>query len=230
MRNFISAFMLILFAITASAQELSYEIYDGNAKGIDKEKLIAANSLKDLNPGFPSSWINYYESVELWVRINGELQSAKGVDDNLNVAQKNLLKKADMGSEIIVSVMYNPDTIINDEDDIREISFNYSIVPAKKAAYPLGYDKLKEFLWENGVEKIAALDQEVIRNSIIRFSIDKSGNVSNSSVEMSCGDPAIDEILLEAINKMPSWNPAENFQGQKILQNFQFIVGSILGC
>lgn len=220
----------MLFGILATAQELNYDIYDGKAKGIDKEQLITAHSLKDINPGFPSSWINYYESVELWVRIDGVLSSAKGVDDELNVAQKNLLKNADMGSEIIVSVMYNPATTINDEDDIREISFNYSIVPATKAAFPTGYEKLKEYLWDNGVEQVAALDQELMRSSIIKFSIDKRGKVVNSSVEMSCGDKAIDKILLELINNMPAWKPAENYQGQKIEQDFTLMVGSILEC
>jgi len=230
MRNYITVFICMLFGILVTAQDLSYDIYDGNAKGIEKEQLIRANSLKDINPGFPSSWINYYESVELWVRIDGALSSAKGVNDEFNVAQKNLLKKADMGSEIIVSVMYNPATTINDEDDIREISFNYSIVPAKKAEYPAGYEKLKEYLWDNGVEEVAALDQELMRSSIIKFSIDKRGKVKNSQIEMSCGDKAIDEILLQAINNMSIWKPAENYQGQKISQDFKFMVGNILGC
>jgi len=44
------------------------------------------------------------------------------------------------------------------------------------------------------------------------------------------GDQKTDKLLLKAINKMPKWKPAENSDGIKVKQEFEFSVGNCGGC
>ena len=39
-----------------------------------------------------------------------------------------------------------------------------------------------------------------------------------------------DKLLLEVINGMPKWKPAENAKGVKVKQDFEFIGGFMVGC
>ena len=43
-------------------------------------------------------------------------------------------------------------------------------------------------------------------------------------------DDKVDQILLDTITNMPEWNPAEDENGNKVVQEFEFNVGLMIGC
>lgn len=48
---------------------------------------------------------------------------------------------------------------------------------------------------------------------------------------MSSGKPEVDQLLVDLVNKMSKWKPAENSKGIKVRQKFQITNGkAAVGC
>ena len=119
MKNGIILLLFLSFASSGSAQELGYEVFGTYNKPILKEKLKDAATISDINPGYPSSWISSYLSVEIMTNMNGEVMKAISLNDTLSNDQKNMLRSADIGTHITVDVKYNPKNAKKDNLDIK---------------------------------------------------------------------------------------------------------------
>lgn len=223
-----SLFVIFFFSLGIS-QDLSFEIRGKYTRGVSLEKLSVAETMIDIRPGYPSSWIEGYTSTQVSVTTKGKVRSATGINDTLSAEQQNLLQMADVGSDIVVDIGYihqNPVTLF---PDIRNINFAMTVVPEVEATFPEGYQALISYLEQNAMDKISEDFTKEMRTVVINFTVTKAGEIANVRVSKSSDDPEIDKLLLRVINKMPQWNPAEDDEGRKIEQEFEFIVGNI-GC
>ena len=79
---------------------------------MEKETLNEANTLMDLNKDYKSSWVREYISVEISATHNGQTIKESSKSHNISKAQKNIMQKADVGSEIEVKVQYIPENTL----------------------------------------------------------------------------------------------------------------------
>lgn len=182
----------------------------------------------DIRPGYPSSMIDSYTSTEISVTTNGKVAKATGANETLSSEQKSLLQTADVGSDIAVEIGYvhqNPVTLF---PDVRQMQFTMTVFPEVEASYPGGHTELMRYLKENAIEKISESFPKETRGVVIKFIVTETGKITNAQISESCTDPQIDQELLNAIINMPEWKPAENLEGVKIPQEFEFAVGN--GC
>jgi len=221
-------FTFLAFAQEMNIQEIGYDISPTYRKSIIKEKLSAVKTIKDINPGYPSSWINNYISVEISATANGSLVNTKSVNDILTTEQISLLEKADIGTDIIVNVQHSSSS--SSKADTKQINFVFTIVPKMEASFPGGNQLLKQYLKENAIDKLPDSIANQLQQASVRFWVNEDGRAINAQISKTSTDEETDHLLLEVINKMPKWIPAENSKGIKVKQEFEFSVGNFIGC
>jgi len=224
--------ILALFSITGYSQEMGYNIFGTNGKAIQEEKLDEALTMTDINPDYPSSWIKEsdYISSEIKATCKGKLLNAKGENDVFNSEQKNILQEADFGTSIDIEVKYNSKNSITGTVDIKTMNFTVSLVPDKEAVYQGGYDEMKDYLKQNAVDKINASSHNKFEMAKVKFIVDEEGKTTMARILKTSEDKEIDQLLLETIANMPRWKPAERSDGVKVKQEFEFVVGTMMGC
>lgn len=234
MKNSISTFLLLFLTISVFSQVREIRIYCSvmptYKRSILKEKISSAKTMSDLNPGYPSSWINRHLSADLEVTCNGKTLKASSPNDTLTTEQKSLLARADLGTDILINVKYNPRNSLYDEKVVREIEFAYTVTPPIEAKYPKGEEELKQYLKERSVDKIPKDVYDQLENATVTFTINKYGQVTNAHVTEPSNVENIDELMLKVICNMPDWIPAENSKGEKVEQEFRFSLGYMIGC
>ena len=132
---------------------------------------------------------------------------------------------ADLGTDVVIDVTYKQVNAITDNLDIRKMHISYTVIPEIEAEYLGGYEQMKKYLKETAINKISETDYEKLR-AAVRFTVNEQGEIANAQVSKTSGNQNTDKLLVEAINKMPKWKPAENSKGIKVKQEFIFNVGS----
>ncbi len=221
---------LLSFSIlsTNTAQEIGYEISPTYKKSIKKEILNDAKTLKDINPEFPSSWIETYHSIEVSTTNDGNTISIASKTVKLNKQQLSAINKANVGTDIHVSVHYTPKN--STPGNKREIKFTYTIVPEIEAKFSDDYQKLKDYLKTNVIDKLSKDVKATLENMSVNFTIGVDGKPINAMVKTTSKDKKVDQLIIDMITNMPSWQPAELTNGSKIEQDFVLTVGSMIGC
>jgi TonB family protein len=165
-----------------------------------------------------------YVSVEISARRNGELFSASSRGDKLSSEQRDILISADMGSDIKIKIRFKYKKHKSDkkaiDDKIMEGDLSVTVVPATEAEYPGGYKQLSNYFSENIIKNLSEKGIKDIRQAIVKFTVNEEGEVVNINLFTPSGDPKIEQLILNAINKMPKWKPAKNSQGVKVKQEF----------
>lgn len=224
-----ATYLLCLLINTTFAQELRFEVRPTYSKPVHKNQLTEAKTLQDINPGYPAAWVKDYISTELTVTNNGNLMKAAGANATLSTDQKDLLVRADLGTDILVDVKYqakNPITGLTKSDLIH---FSLSLIPEIEAEYPGGPQLMTQYLKENAMSKLTVLDPKTFKGTVIKFTINEEGEIANARISTPSDNELIDHLLLDAISKMPKWKPAGTTHGIKVKQDFVFNVG-IPGC
>lgn len=229
MKIFATTLLLICFMYSGFSQNLQFEVKGTYTKSITKDQLAQAMSMTDINPGYPSSWITDYVSTKVTATNNGTEMSAYGTNESLTEHQRHIIQQADMATDIKVEVAYRNKNAVTNEVSINAMHFGMTVVPEKQAEYIGGPEQLNHYLKINAIQKIDAKKSADLGDVIIRFTVTEEGEIANAQLSGTSKDPAIDKMLLKAINKMPKWKPAENAAGEKIAQQFVFSVGNI-GC
>jgi hypothetical protein len=196
---------------------------------IQENKLDKINSLTDLDKRYPASWVKEYISVEISAYKNGTQTKASGISDVLNQEQKELIRLADRSSDIAVSVMYLPENSLKN-NTAKQYDFKVTIMPDKNAIYGEGAEQLIQYLQKNSIVNIEAGSFTGYDLTAIKFTITEQGHVTDIQVAMPSKDTKIDEMLVTAISKMPSWKPAEFSNGLKVKQNFVLTIGNMENC
>jgi len=170
--------------------------------------------------------VNYF-SGEIVAICNGKKVSSIGLNDKLTDAQKNVLSKADIGTDIIVKVKFEhrAHSRFLASSNIIEGHLQVRIVPFVEAKFLNGTKLLEDYL----MEKIAKIkDPKNTQAPILKFVVNEEGKVINATIEQTSKSSKIDKILLEATTNMPKWKPAKNSKGITVEQEFCIQLGG--GC
>lgn len=236
MKKCIISLLLSLFIVTAFCQDYNFVVRGKYLRPVKKEKLNEARYISDLIPGYPTNWIIQYVSVEILATCNGNTVKAESTNNTLSTIQKSILNSADLASDIVIKVVYKYKNAATDIIENYRMNTMVTVVPETEAQYIGGYQALKKYLQENGINKIIEPDRieklltgnlflPPAKPAVVFFTVNEQGEIVNAKISNTSGNAKTDKILLEAINKMPTWKPAENEKGKKVKQEFKFTVG-----
>ena len=228
MKASLSIFILFL-CLNSTAQNLSYEIHGNYRHPVTNQQLIKAQTMTDINPGYPSSWITDYVLTEIEATCNGEKLSVNGLNDTLHDAQRKILSSADLGTDIIIDVHYRRNNAATGESQLNTLHYVATVVPETEAQYPGGNDELMKYIKENAIDKITGHEDKLNQNILIQFNINAAGEPVDARLIRTSGDQKTDKMLLKAITKMPVWKPAVLANGLTVLQQFTFSIEA-MGC
>jgi len=230
-----SIVLIFMIFVSGNGQERqhTYPRYELNRiytpLAIEKEDLVAAKLISDINRFYKSDWVEEYISVEVKAFNDGILKRIESLNDTLSKAQKEIMFHSDEGSSISVSIKYMPNnTLKNNSEKIYDFSF--IIDPEKKAMYTQGEDAWNLYFKEKALDLIPENSFKDYDVAAIRFTIDEEGEIINGQVFQASKNPEIDALLLETIEKMPCWTPAEYANGKKVKQDYVLMVGSLENC
>jgi protein TonB len=169
-----------------------------------------------------------YDSVEISAQRNGKLLSASGASGQLTAEQKNILNTTDLGTDVRIKIKFNykNETSNNNGDkEIKEGGLVVTVVPEKEAEYPGGNKQLTDYMVQNIFNKFSGRDIQRVQNVVVNFVINEEGQVVDAKIVRFSTDPQIDKFILNIINKMPAWKPAENSKGIKVKEKFSIPLG-----
>lgn len=237
MKNKTITSMMLLLSVTGFAQDLSFlsspapaqdlyfEVRGTYTNTITREKLNTAKAMLDINPGYATSWITDYISAEIIASSNGKVMRAISTNAFLTSEQKNILNTADIGTDITIDVKYRYENSVTGNMDMRNMMFSVTLVPENPAEYFGGYEQMKNYLKENAINKISKADYNKVQ-AVVKFTVNEEGEIANTQISKTSGDKKTDNVLVDAINKMPKWIPAADAKGIKVKQEFVFSVGN----
>lgn len=237
MKNTFLSLIVFLFTTSACCQEVGFDVFGSitnPTKGpypvITLDTLLEASRLQDLYARYPSSWIASYRSVEISAICDGKIKKASGSDDRLTKEQLALLHCADADSRVELTIDYIPKNNLQDNPPRKE-NFLLRAMPIAEAKYPGGMAALKAYLRENILNKIDDPSLSGVHLAAVKFVVNEEGQVTDAHIYKSSQVDVIDTHMLEAICKLPKWKPAEDANGRKISQEFEFRMGaSMLYC
>jgi TonB family protein len=229
MKQRIITSLLFLLFITAYSQDLTFEIRGKYLHAIKKEKLNEAKFISDIIPYYPAQWIMSYVSVDFLATCDGKAMMATSKSDTLSTEQKNILNTVDLGTDIVIDIKYKNKNSVTDNIDNSLMKYSVTLIPEIEAEYPGGYQQMTQYVKENAINKISETTSKEFQPVIVRFTVNEKGEIANAQIFKTSGDPNIDKLLLDVINEMPKWSPAEGSKGIKVKQEFEFSVGKA-GC
>ena len=157
---------------------------------------------------------------------NGKEIKVLSNNEVLTSEQKRILSIADMNSDIAVNIDYKRKNSITGDIEISKMNYVSTLVPNVEAEYVGGKERMNQYLKENLVSKISTIDNLKMIFAAVRFTIDEDGEVINAKISQTSKDEKTDKLLLQAINNMPKWKPAEDSNGKRVKQEFEFSIGN----
>jgi hypothetical protein len=198
---------------------------------ITKEKLHRATSVVDIVPE-EAEWskVSFLNMKVAILQGDNEIH-ALGDDEVLNAAQATLLQSADYSTSFYLKGRgkrkdAGPNGLKDNNQEEFDFTYYLTVTPEKEAKYTGGQDALIGYLKENSIEKTAIVKQDRLERGSVSFTITKKGTIAKVKLSSTSGYPSIDYAMVELINKLPeTWEPATNFKGDKIDQEFVFSFG-----
>lgn len=228
MKNSLILIATLLICISGVSQNLNYEIHGTYARAIRQEVLHTPKRIADLIEGYPVNWIDSYASVEISASCQGKERKATSANDSLSSEQQQILKTADLASKIIILVNYNYQVPVTHVLEHNTMHVEFTVVPQIEAQYVGGREKLMQYLKDNSPGITLTTSKEP-QQLIIRFTINEQGKVSHPKINRSFGDKKTDRHFLKLIQNMPDWKAAENPEGIRVKQEFEFVAGRGIG-
>ena len=231
----IALFLAFAFSSIGSAQdspaaELNYKvdrIYTPLA--ITKEALKESKTLNDLNRFYKPSWVKEYITVEIMANNNGQLKKAISKNDTLSQDQKDLMYRSDEGSSITVKIQYIPDNTLKN-NSVKMYDFSFIVDPEIEASFPEGQNEMRKYFKEKAMDLIPDNSFKKYDVSVIKFTVDEEGEIISVHLFQASNDDKVDALILETVQNMPCWTPAEYASGEKAKQEFVLRVGSMYNC
>jgi hypothetical protein len=201
-----------------------YDVHGIYTLPVKKRKLQDAKLISDINTGYPVNWIEEYISTEIKVVNNNKVSKATGKNNILSPEQKNLIRTADLGTNVEVNIDYKYKNDATGIPETSSVHFSSTVVPEREAAFSGGQQKLRKYIELNALNNIRGNSNGEIQKTVIRFTIDEKGKTINTHVYRSSQIDEIDQELLNTINKMPEWIPAKNEEGKNVPQDFELVI------
>lgn len=206
---------------------------------LDQQHMFAVSSL--LSPQQPRHYTreNFNKildivSVEIITSNSGQILSAVSAGDLFTEEQKIKMKSADLGTDLKLKINFKyrnePTDKFGIGNKIIQCEGLITIVPDTEAEFPGGSNQIAEYFIENVLNKVTeSTIATKVPQAILKFTVSEDGQIMNAQISRSSTDTALDKLLLEAMNKMPKWKPAENAQGVRVRQEFSLPFGNV-GC
>jgi len=208
------------------SRDLEFHVHGRYTRPVKTEQLNEARFLHDFIPGYPVNWVTDYVSVEIVATCDGKTMKAASLNEVLSTEQKNILRKADLATDIVINVRYRYPNPVTSEIGDYNMHVSMTVLPEKEAEYVGGYKQLIKYLNENCIRKISETVSKQLGEGIVVFTVNENGEIENAKIFQTSGDTKADKLLLEVIHKMPKWRPAENSKGIKVKQEFEFSIGN----
>ncbi|MBK6399923.1 MAG: energy transducer TonB [Bacteroidetes bacterium] len=205
---------------------LSFGVRGAYKNPVTKAKLNSATKLDDICEGYPANWLNNYVSTEIVSTSNGKKVKASGLNGTLTSEQKKIVSSVDLGAEVLIDVKYKSQNSATDKTEIRTMSFSVTVVPDVEANFKGGKVQMKQYMKEKVIDNIPSHVTSSLRQAMVKFTVNEEGEIINARVSESTGDQDIDRLMLEGVNKMPKWIPAKNSSGEKVKQDFEFVMAN----
>lgn len=182
---------------------------------------------------YPSENYSYlfnFISVEVSSICDGNVMTAQSTGDLLTAEQKNIINLAELGTDISIKIKFTYKNEANSSSGsaakINEGVYSVTVIPDTEAEYPGGFKQFAAYYTENVFNKIQERKAtEKIQQVVLKFTVDEEGQIVDARIASTSTDPKIDELLLDATNKMPKWMPAQNSKGIKVKQEFSIPFG-----
>ncbi|MES2678516.1 MAG: TonB family protein [Bacteroidota bacterium] len=236
MKNKMIALLLSALFFSGFSQNFKFEHTGARAAIVSKQKIKEAKLLTELMPNYNGE----DAFIEILTTVGGNETSAGSTSDLLTQEQKNLLNATSMGTDILVKIKYkNNSTGINSG---KELEFVLTPGPETDAQYPGGNSRMSEYIKENVINKIPetkafALDKvsestalQKVSRITVAFVVNEKGEITDATINRTSADAELDELVLNAISKMPAWTPAEFSKGAKVKQKFIVSIPFKGGC
>lgn len=214
---------------TTNDNNLSYDLNPVYSHAIKRDNLINVKSIGDIIPRYPYNWISSYVSVEISMTCGGKLKKMKGVNDNLTGEMLKMLSSIDLGSDLMINVTYKTKNPVTNLLEDSKMNYVATLIPDVEADFIGGKDELIKHIKQDIAYKIPESTLKKLKPILIKFTINENGDVANAIISRTSSDLTIDKLLLEVINKIPKWKPAQNINGAKVSQDFKFGLG-VPGC
>lgn len=227
MRKLVLGFFLSTTLLSGFAQDLEFDVRGKYARTVTKDVLEHSSLLSDVISGYPVNWVKDYVSVEVLTENNGKAVTAKGENQILTTGQRTILKRVQLGSEVQINVRYKNINAVTEQPENNDMVVKLTVGPDIEAEFFGGYDELKKYLKDNLIDRIIENTPVENQKGKISFTIDPTGKLVDAEVSASSGDADLDNFLLEIFDKMPDWKPAQNTNGEKTKQRFEFSMGIV---
>lgn len=191
------------------------------------DTLEGATSLSDLYERFRSSWVEKYRSVTMTSSCNNKKEVTVLKNDHLSTKLLAMLRSATSPCNVHVLVDYIPRNSLKDNPP-REMDFTLTIIPIFEAKYPEGKERMESYLREHILEQIKEFSDVPVDFAKVSFKVDVDGRIIDVQLEESTDQADLDQLMVNAICKMPEWIPAKNAAGVTIQQDFEFTMGTDL--
>jgi len=176
-----------------------------------------------------------YVSIEITAICHGKTITAQSTNDALTLEQKNIINTADLGTDINIAIKFKYKKWITSNNgatnEVKEGKYLVTVVPEAEAEYPGGGKQFSDYLTANIINKVSGTGTSgKLQNATITFTVNEEGQVVKVKILKSSNDPKIDNLILDAINKMPKWKPAKNAKGISVKQQFTIPFDGGGGC
>ena len=205
--------------------EIRYGVWRRHMKSITKGKIEKATLIRDIFPNYPVNWIIDYEAIEILTTRNGVEIMASGPNENLTREQKDLIKNADLGEEIVITVRYKTSNPVTHETEYQQLRSILTLIPEVEAEFVGGYEQMITYLEKNSLDEIEKMGINQFDNASVIFTVNEKGRTENIKLSRTFGDERVDNLLVELVKEMPSWNPAKNEHGLAVKQVFELYLG-----
>lgn len=190
---------------------------------VRKTTVQGAQYLSDVIDHYPESWIDAYVSTKVTLEDGKNVFEAKGKANKLTKEQASILKKAALNHTIRVEVVYKQANVVTAEVATRTMNYAFRVKPDEEAAFEKG--DLRDLLLEQATTKMEASNAEKFQRGVLHFYIGPSGKAENIRVIESSGALTTDQLLMDVLREMPKWKPAQNANGKRVKQEFEFSIG-----
>lgn len=173
-----------------------------------------------------ASLVTVVES-ELVATVEGMKMTAKGNGESLSDQQKRLIGMLKLGDEFDVKLKFkhNDKSISN---KVVEAQVVVSVLPHHPADFNGGIDAFRIYL-EKNILSVVRQDDAFgdLDNAKVTFQVNAAGKVSDVKLVVEAANEKTNQLIIQALNKMPNWLPARNVEGQPENQLVKYSFG---GC
>lgn len=199
-----SMFTLIGLVITLGFAYICFEWSKSNVEKINPDELTARVDEEEEVENTTQEEEEIKEpEPEPEILETPEVPEQLNVVDN-SVETQNTMQpnEGDQNTAINIPTVFNGGNEPEKDDDVPLVKVQ------KKAEFPGGPDKLKEYLKKNLSYPDIAREEGVEGKVFVKFVVGKDGTIKDVKVIRSV-DPLLDKEAVRVVSEMPKWTPAQ---------------------